>query len=72
MGFGRKLPDGYLPVFSVNTEDEAKRLITLTCPMGLDGHYYARELAESQTVENLLTFSDKLARAWALMKERQP
>jgi hypothetical protein len=56
-------------VFSVDTEEEAKRLIILTCPCGDDGNYYARELVEEQTLENLEMFSDKLARAYAFMKK---
>ncbi len=70
MGFGLKLPNGYLPVFSTDTEEEAKSLIVLTCPLGHDGHYYARELAHEQTLENLQVFSDKLAAAWSHLKRK--
>jgi hypothetical protein len=75
VGFGRKLPRGYLPVFSTNTEEEAKELIVMCCPLGYDGHYYARELAHEQTLENLQRFSDKLAHAWTLLqnsRQRRP
>ena len=70
MGFGRKLPKGTLPVFSTNTEQEAHSLIVMCCPMDLDGHYYARELAGEgqQTLENLQKFSDRLAAAWQRLK----
>lgn len=61
MGFGRKLPPGRLPVFSVDTEEEAKHLIALACPMSYDRKYYAQELAEEQTIPNLRKFSDRLA-----------
>jgi hypothetical protein len=71
VGFGLKLPDGYLPVFSVNTAAEAKELIALACPMSVDGHYYARELAREQTLENLQIFSDKLANCWELLQARK-
>jgi hypothetical protein len=72
VGFGRgPIPDGRLPVFSTNTEEEAQRLIVLCCPMGLDGHYYARELVEEQTLENLQLFSDHLARAWDLLQTKK-
>jgi hypothetical protein len=60
-----------LPVFSVNTEDEAKTLIIMTCPMDCEGNYYARELAQEQTLENLQKFSDKLARAWNILHNRK-
>ncbi len=58
-------------MFSTNTEEEAKDLIILTCPLGHDGHYYARELAAEQTLENLQLFSDRLQQAWLLMIARK-
>lgn len=64
MGYGRVTPEGKLPVFSCDTEEEAKSLIVLTCPRGSDGNYYARELVEKQTLENLVKFSDKLQEYW--------
>lgn len=60
-----------MPVFSVDTEDEARTLIVLTCPRGDDGNYYARELVEEQSLENLQAFSDKLAKGYEFMKQRQ-
>lgn len=68
MGFGSKLPDGHLPVFSTNTEAEAQSLLVLCCPRDAEGHLYARELAEDQTLENLQKFSDRLQRGWELMQ----
>ncbi len=70
MGFGRTIPKGYLPVFSVDTDVEAETLIIMTCPRDGEGNYYARELAQEQTIENLQAFSDKLARAWEHMQRR--
>lgn len=59
--WGRSVPEGHLPVFSVRTEKEAKKLIVATCPRATDGGgYYARELVEEQTLENLERFSDRL------------
>jgi hypothetical protein len=66
--FGRSVPDGFLPVFSVDTEDEARRLIVMTCPRDPSGIYYARELAAEQSLENLQLLSDKLAKAYTMMK----
>jgi hypothetical protein len=43
----------------------------MTCPRGADGNYYARELVEEQTLENLQAFSDKLARAYDFMHRRK-
>lgn len=69
MGFGRgPIPDGRLPVFSTDTEEEAEALIVLCCPRGADGNYYARELAEHQTLDNLQKFSDRLAAGWERMQ----
>ena len=53
-------PYGRLPVFGVETEEEAEKLIIMCCPRGADGNYYARELAAEQTLENLVAFSDHL------------
>ena len=66
MRFGTKCPKGFLPVYSVDTEDEAKRLLVLACKMGLDGQYYSPELAEEQTLERLALFSDKLEAVYLL------
>ena len=68
MRYGRTVPNGFLPVFSVDTEEEAKQLIVLTCPTDHNGVHFARELAEEQTLENLQKFSDKLATGWRLMQ----
>lgn len=69
VGYGVTVPEGRLPVFSTDTEEQARRLIVLTCPRDAAGNYYARELAEEQTLENLQRFSDKLARAWEVLKK---
>ena len=63
MNCGRVTPEGHLPVFSVDTEEEAKSLIIATCPHGDDGKYYARELLQEQTIKNLYAFGEKLAQA---------
>ena len=60
------MPDGHLPVFSVNSEDEARRLIVAACPCDADGHYYSRELAEEQTLENLEAFAQRLERIYRM------
>jgi hypothetical protein len=70
VGFGRgPIPDGRLPVFSTNTEEEARQLLVMCCPRGLDGHFYARELAEEQTLENLQRFSDRLQVGWERLQK---
>ena len=35
-------------------------LVALACPKGLDGKYYAPELAQDQTFENLEAFGNRL------------
>jgi len=55
-------------VFSVDTEEEAQRLLFVACPRNMDGEFIARELVEEQTLENLQRFSDKLADAWAFIQ----
>jgi hypothetical protein len=72
VGYGRgPLPDGKLPVFSTNTEEEARELLTLTCPTNVRGEYVAPELAEEQTLENLQKFSDRLQRGWEIMQKNR-
>lgn len=72
MRYGRTLEDGFLPVFSVNTEEEAKRLLVLACPINLEGEYVAAELVHEQTFENLQAFSDRLASIWQMLnKDKQ-
>lgn len=63
MSIGQVVPEGRLPVFSTDTREEAESLVILACPSDGRGNYYARELAEEQTLENLVAFSDHLARA---------
>lgn len=46
-------------------------LIVMACPTDMAGNYYARELAEEQTLRNLRKFSDKLATCWGLMQARK-
>lgn len=60
MGFGRSLPRGHLPVFSVADETEAHELIVLACPTNYRGEYFAPELAREQTVKNLFAFGARL------------
>lgn len=60
MRYGRSLPDGFMPVFSVGTEAEAQRLLVLSCPRNMQGEFVAAELAQEQTLENLQAFSDRL------------
>ena len=64
VGYGFLVPEGAMPVFSVDTEEEAKALIVAACPLNYDGEYFSRELAQEQTLENLQAFSDKLAYCW--------
>lgn len=61
--YGRTVPfdEGFLPVFSVNTEEDAKKLLTVACGTNEQGEFIARELAHEQTLENLYAFGDRLA-----------
>lgn len=69
VGFGRTLPKGNLPVYSVADEEEAGALIVLTCPTNQAGQYIAPELAEAQTLDNLDRFSDRLDRGHDRLRE---
>jgi len=68
VGYGIVVPEGSLPVFSTRTAEEAKHLIVLACPTNFDGEYYAKELAQEQTLENLVKFSDRLQYCWDIME----
>ena len=68
MRYGRSVPEGSLPVFSVDTEEQAKTLLTLTCQTNLDNEYVAEELAGEQTFENRQAFSRRLEKGWKVMK----
>lgn len=54
-------------MFSVDTEEDAKQLLILCCPRDGGGNFYARELIAEQSLENLQTFSDKLALGWGMI-----
>ena len=71
MRFGPECPSGFLPVYSVDTEDEAKRLLTLACPTNNAGEFVAPELATEQTLDNRFAFGERLARVHAQMKGKK-
>lgn len=68
MGYGVTVPEGYLPAYSVDSEWEAHKLITLACEMNMRGEYIAKELAQEQTLENLDAFGERLHKAWIFLK----
>ena len=62
MRYGRGAPPkGMLPVFSVGSEAEAERLLTIGCARSYGGDFIARELAQSQSIERLVAFGERLA-----------
>ena len=69
MRFGPKCPKGFLPVYSVDTEEEAKQLLVLACERNIDGEFIARELAHEQSIDKLLAFGDRLASVHERMKK---
>jgi len=71
VGYGRSCPSGRLPVFSVDTEQEAIALLTLACPTNMNGEFIAPELAYEQTLENLDKFSDRLEKCHQVIKQRK-
>lgn len=68
VGYGVSVPEGHLPVFSVDTEAEAKSLIVLACETNGRGEYIAKELVMKQTLDNLQAFSDRLDKTWRWLK----
>ena len=67
MRFGRTVEKGALAVYSVDTEEEARKLLTVACPRSYTGEFIASELVEEQTIENLAKFSDRLHAAHELI-----
>ena len=72
VGHGSRVPSGSLPVFSVGDKREAQELLVLACQTNLHGDFVASELVHEQTLENLAKFSDRLAKAHAIIKKRRP
>lgn len=69
MRYGRgACPDGFLPVFSVDTEDEAEQLLVASCPRNGSMQFIAPELAQEQTLDNLYAFGDRLRERYELIK----
>ena len=62
--YGRTVDKGFLPVFSVNTEEEARQLLVMTCSIDLASQFVAQELVTEQTLENLYAFGDRLEAAF--------
>ena len=60
-----------MPVFSVDTEEEAQALLVFTCSTNREGEFVAQELAKEQTLEQLGKFGDRLADAYAVMKRKR-
>jgi len=67
VGYGVTVPSGSLPVFSVDTEEEAKALVLLACETDAAGNHFAKELVEEQSLDNLQAFSDRLSAVWDRM-----
>ncbi len=68
MRFGTECPEGFLPIFSVETLEDAKSLLVRTCETNMNGEFVARELAEQQNFINLHAFGDRLRAAYEQMK----
>jgi hypothetical protein len=69
--YGRgAMPKGFLPVYSVESEEMAERLLVATCSRGMDGNYYSDELAREHSLDALSVFTDKLDRVYRLIKAK--
>jgi hypothetical protein len=73
VGYGVTVPEGSLPVFSVDTEDEARKLMVTACSYEpRTEEYVARELLQEQTLDNLALFSQRLAYTWFDLMGKDP
>lgn len=74
---GQVCPKGFLPVYSTDTEEEARRLVVLTCERH-DGGYYPRELFDADgfpktgeaRIQGFIDFGKRLADYHQRLKER--
>jgi len=69
VGYGKKIPNGALPVYSVGDRAEAEELVVMSCPKDYEGRHFARELAIDQTIENLYKFGEHLDLAHEVIKK---
>ena len=69
--FGRIVEPGFLPVFSVDTEDDARRLLAASCSRNLDGEFVAEELTQNQDLDRLFAFGRRLERMWAIISKNR-
>ncbi len=73
MRYGRTCEKGFLPVYSVDTEEEAHDLLVLACETNLAGEFIAKELVMEQTLDNLTAFGERLAEVHQIMmRPRNP
>ena len=68
---GECLPVGKLPVFSVDTEAEAEKLVSLVANHTYRDEPFARELAAEQTLDNLWDFAQRVMKAHTFLAERE-
>jgi len=69
--FGSKCPPGFLPVYSVDTKEEAQQLLVAACERNVDGEFVARELAHEQTLDNLYSFGARLKAIHEAIQDRK-
>lgn len=75
--YGRRCPEGHLPVASTETEAEAQELIARCCEQvfiaseGRTG-YIAPELEREQTLDNLYAFGARLEAEYQRMRQTKP
>jgi hypothetical protein len=68
---GQVCPRGFLPVYSTDTEEEARRLVVMCCSLGAGGRYYANEvmgLDGDARIEGFNAFGRRLAEAHARLR----
>lgn len=59
-------------MFALDTVDQVKELLAVSCPTNQDGEYVAEELVIDQTLDNLAKFSKRLQETWAWMQDKRP
>ena len=71
MRYGRTVEKGFLPVYSVDSAEEARDLLIAACDTNVEREFVARETVEEQTLENLYAFGRRLADVHERIKRRR-
>jgi len=71
---GAVCPQGFLPVYSTDTKEEAKQIVVLACPTNYDGDYVAPEVAGTtgdERISQFVAFGKRLEQIHKMIMEKK-